>query len=139
MRINTSILTGLLFIIPSTFSYFIASTGLASLIAITVGLFFMITGLFQTNNYRNRNLYLVVASINIFIYLILIYVLFTIIGLNLLAMVYFVAIALILFGTAYEFGNEWKIFDRNVISFNNLGLVVIVVLMIIIAAIQIII
>ena len=139
MKLNTSILIGLLFIIPSLISYFIASTNLPSLIAVIVGIFFLVTGLFETNNFRDKNMYFGIITVIIAISLILTYKQFINLfhGNNLISAVCSAAISLILIWIAYDFTKEWRIFKRKVISFNKLGLVVIILLMGLITYVQI--
>ncbi|MGB9937234.1 MAG: hypothetical protein ACPK7O_05890 [Methanobacterium sp.] len=139
MKINTSILIGLLFIIPSMISYLVASTNLESLIAIIVGIFFFITGLFETNNYRDQNTYFGFVTVIIAILLILTYKLFlnAFEGMNLLPAVCLTIISVILAFLAYDFTKEWKLFKRKVMTFNRLGLAFLLLLMPLIAFIQI--
>lgn len=139
MKINKSILIGFLFIIPSIISYFAASTGLASLIAISIGIFFLITGLFETNNFHNKSVYFAIVTIIIAISLILIYTLFSMTsGINLFSAIYLIAVPLILIILAYNFTKEWKLFRNKVISFNSLGLIVIMFLIVLITVIEVI-
>ncbi|HML05132.1 MAG TPA: hypothetical protein VK426_05090 [Methanobacterium sp.] len=139
MKINTSILISLLFIIPGLISYFVASTSLPSLIAVIVGIFFLVTGLFETNNFRDKNMYLGIITVIIAISLIITYKQFTNLfhGNNLISALCSAAISLILIWIAYDFTKEWRIFKRKVISFNKLGLVVIILLMGLITYVQI--
>jgi hypothetical protein len=110
MKIDTSILIGLMFIIPSSISYFAGSTGLASFIAISIGIFFFITGLFETNNYHNKTVYFAITGIILIISLILIYIQFSsILGSDLFSAIYSGLISLILIWTAYNFTKEWKL------------------------------
>lgn len=138
MKINTSILIGLLFIIPSLISYFAVSTDLASFIAVFVGIFFFITGLFETNNYRDKNTYFAIVTVIIAISLILTYSQFlNTLGNNLISTLCLGVISLVLIWTAYDFTKEWRLFKRKVISFNNLGIAFIIFLMGLITVIQI--
>jgi hypothetical protein len=128
-----------LFIIPSLVSYFVASTNLASLIAVIVGIFFFITGLFETNNFRDKNMYFGIITIIVAISLILTYKQFIHVfqGNNLISAICSAAISLIIIWIAYDFTKEWRLFKRKVISFNMLGLAVILLLMGLISFIQI--
>jgi hypothetical protein len=138
MKINTSILIGLLFIIPSLISYFAVSTDLASFIAVFVGIFFVVTGLFETNNYRDKNIYFAIVTVIIAILLILTYSQFiNALGNNLISALCLGVISLVLIWTAYDFTKEWRLFKRKVISFNNLGIAFIIFLMGLITVIQI--
>lgn len=138
MKINTSLLISFFFIIPSIFSYFLGARGLASLIAISIGFFFIVTGLFETNNYRSKKAYFTVSSVFIVISLILIFILFSqLLGSNLFSSIYLAAISLILFWTSYDFTLKWQLFERQVISFNKLGLVFILLLLALIAFIEV--
>lgn len=138
MKINTSILIGLLFIIPSLISYFAASTDLASFIAVFVGIFFVVTGLFETNNYRDKNTYFAIVTVIIAILLILTYSQFiNALGNNLISALCLGVISLVLIWNAYDFTKEWRLFKRKVISFNNLGIASIIFLMGLITVIQI--
>jgi hypothetical protein len=140
MKINTSILIGLLFIIPSLISYFVVSTDLASFIAVIVGIFFVVTGLFETNNYRDKNIYFAIITVIIAILLILTYKQFSNTLLtNLISALCLGTISLVLIWTAYDFTKEWRLFKRKVISFNNLGIAFIIFLMGLITVIQVII
>ena len=141
MKINKSILIGLLFTIPSLISYFVASTGLASFIAIIVGIFFFVTGLFETNNYRDTNVYSGFVTVIIAVLLILAYVQFSkaFLGNNLIFAVFLVLVSSILIWIAYDFTKEWKLFKRKVMSFNYLGILSIILLMILITVILVII
>jgi hypothetical protein len=138
MKINTSILIGLLFIIPSLISYFVVSTDLASFIAVIVGIFFVVTGLFETNNYRDKNIYFAIVTVIIAILLILTYSQFiNALGNNIISALCLGVISLVLIWTAYDFTKEWRLFKRKVISFNNLGIAFIIFLMGLITVIQI--
>ncbi len=139
MKINTSILVGLLFIIPSLIAYLISGTDLASLIAIIVGIFFFITGLFETNNYRNKNTYFTIIALIIAILLIITYniILKAFIGNNLLPAVCLGAVILILIWLAYDFTTKWYIFKRKTMSFNSLGLVFLILIMGLITLIEV--
>jgi len=139
MKINTSILISLLFIIPGLISYFVASTGLPSLISVIVGIFFLITGLFETNRFHDKNMYLGFVTIIIAISLILTYKQFINLfhGNNIISALCSGAISFILIWFAYDFTKEWRLFKRKVISFNKLGLLVIILLIGLIAYVQI--
>lgn len=139
MKINTSILVGLLFIIPSLITYFILDTGLASSIAVIIGIFFFITGLFETNNYRNKNTYFTIVALIIAILLIINYniLLKVFIGTSIIPAIFLGAVTLILIWLAYDFTKKWYIFKRKTMSFNYLGLVFLISLWGLISYIQI--
>jgi hypothetical protein len=58
-------------------------------------------------------------------------------GNNLISAICSAAISLIIIWIAYDFTKEWRLFKRKVISFNMLGLAVILLLMGLISFIQI--
>ncbi|WP_414469021.1 hypothetical protein [Methanobacterium sp. ACI-7] len=139
MKINTSILLGFLFIIPSIISYLVASTNLESIIAIIVGIFFVITGLFETNNYKDKNTYLGIIAAFVAILLIITYsqILNALQGMSPVPAICLALISVILIWMAYDFTKKWKLFKRKVMTFNRLGIAVIILLMGLIAFIQI--
>lgn len=113
MRINKALIIGVLFIICSLITYFAEFSSLTSILSSAVGMFLILTGLFEMKDYENRTLYLLVVAVLVAITIVLTYTQISsvYIGNELIDYICVVLILAVLLWAAYAFTKTWKLFD----------------------------
>jgi len=113
MRINKALIMGVLFIICSLITYFAEFSSLTSILSSAVGIFLILTGLFEMKDYENRTLYLLVVAVLVAITIVLTYTQISsvYIGNELIDYICVVLILAVLLWAVYAFTRTWKLFD----------------------------
>lgn len=113
MRINKALIMGVLFIICSLITYSAEFSSLTSILSSAVGIFLILTGLFEMKDYENRTLYLLVVAVLVAITIVLTYTQISsvYIGNELIDYICVVLILAVLLWAAYAFTRTWKLFD----------------------------
>lgn len=128
MKLNTSILVGILWLIIT-----LEDPHYISFIFIGFGMIFIISGLFELKNYHNNKIYTVIIAIITTITLILTYIQLSSIsylGDRLFNSICSVGIALILIWCAYDFTKKGKIIEKEVKWVNYLLIAIIILALI---------
>ena len=113
MRINKALIIGVLFLICSLITYFAEFSILTAILSSAVGIFLILTGLFEIRDYENRTLYLLVVAVLVAITIVLIYTQISTIyiGNELIDSICTGLILAVLLWSAYAFTMTWKLFD----------------------------
>ncbi|KAF5089350.1 hypothetical protein [Methanobacterium aggregans] len=115
MKISTSTVIGVLFIICSLLTYFANFSTLTGIISASVAIFFILSGFFEIKDYENRTIYLVVVAVIVASSIILAYTQISSIyvGNELIDSLCVGLILAILLWAAYDFIRTWKLFERK--------------------------
>ena len=113
MRINKALFIGVLFIICSLITYFAGFSILTGILSSVLGIFFILSGLFEIKDYENRTLYLLVVAVLVLSTIVLTYTQISsvYIGNELIDSVCVVLILAVVLWAAYAFTRTWKLFD----------------------------
>lgn len=132
MRINKAIFIGVLFIICSLITYFAEFSSLTCILSASVGIFFILSGLFEIKDYENRTLYLLIVAVVVISTIVLSYTQISLvyIGNELIDSICTVLILAVLLWAAYDFIRTWKLFDGKLSYLRVLIIVLLVGVMI---------
>jgi len=118
MKINTSMLMGFTLLIVGLFNCLNdSSIQVTTIVLINLGLFFMVSGLFEIKNYHNKKLYLVVIVAITGTFLVYNYIKLSTQSYQWnipLDSMYASGMAVVTIWFAYEFTKKWELFKKNV-------------------------